>query len=211
MSQTQLTPQRIKALDSDGRFSSEWYKSIEDIYQFSGLAKTNFPLFQDLAVTSMSMTPDPANPPTLSSFIGSTKGYLFDPVSPQAMQYDLQLGHGFINDTDVRPFVQWAPSTGGSGSVSWIMEMTWAPIGSAFGVTSTFTFVSQASGMALTHQFVDTQTKLPGAGRKFSSFIKCFIARDSSSASDTYSDGAFLLSAGVHYLNSAHGTVRAWP
>lgn len=208
---TQLTPQDIKFLDENGRVAGDWYKFMEDMYQFSGLAKQNFPLFQDLAVTSLSMTPEPSSPPTLNGLSSPLKCYAFDASTPQAMHFQLFVGHGYVAGTDVRPFVQWAPSTGGTGNVRWELSLSWANIGDGFAPPQTFLLTSAAGGNAFVHNFVDTTARLSGGAKKFSSVILGTILRDAGNVADTYPDAAFLLSAGVHFMNSAHGTVKVWP
>lgn len=218
MSRAELPPKNIKLVDESGQMSSGWYKSIMDIYQFSGLAGANFPLYQDAVVSGISMRAGPTGQPVLEPISPRTMAMAFDPSTPQYLHFSVQMPHGYVPGTDLRPYVQWAPENAIAGNVVWSLDATWTNVNEIIGAETLFTGVSASSAAGKKLNYVELLGPSGNAIfngktspiKNFSSVLTCRIFRDSGNVNDTYTGKAFLLSCGFHFQNAAHGTVTTW-
>lgn len=216
-----LPRQDIKIINQDGTMNIEWYRAFQDIFQFSGLNKERFPLYEDAVVPAQQMTPvDIDNQPDFDVFIGSTRTFIFPDGANTALHFTINIPHGYVSQTNVRPFVQWSPMSATGGNVVWHLDWTWGSIDHIFTAQSTATCVSQTAtaldDFALFEDaFVPADTndrnEIFGTEQTYSGKFIGRISRQGTDGSDTYGGDVALLGCGVHFLNAAHGTTKIIP
>lgn len=219
MNRAELPPKNIALIDDSGRMSPEWYRAITDLYQFSGLAGANFPLYQDASVTAISMRGDATSAPAIEPITANTLAMAFGPSTAQYLHFSVHIGHGYVSGTNLRPYVQWAPENSSAGNVAWNLDVSWGNIYGAIPADSSWSAVSAAPVVAKKMVYAELvgpsgEKSITGKTtpiKEFSSILTCRVWRNSTAASDSYTGKAFLLSCGFHFLNAAHGTVVTWP
>lgn len=210
-------PQQFIPLSKDGKITDEWHRYFQDLHKFSGLDAEKFPLYQDCSISPLAMSVGPSDPATLVALSGGVLTYSFDPDALNQLYFSVQLPHGYLPDTKVLPFIQWCPSLSGVGNVVWGIEYTWAGIGFTVPAAATLTKTAASPETAMKHAYTELDEinpRVPSSNTKDKTISSCFFARiyrDGANSADNYKDPVFLLSAGIHYQNAAHGTVQPWP
>lgn len=210
-SPSQLPPQTMAWVDKAGNIASSVYRYLQDLHQYSGLAKLNFPLYDDLVVPATMMRADASSPPGFDAFQGNVRAFAFDAATDEYLHFIVQLPHGYIPGSDVQAYVQWAPSDTDAGTVRWVIDYTWASVDASFAAPTSIAIEDAGSGTAYQHQAASYGTDIAGDAQGVSSVIIGRVYRNAGHVNDTYAADAFLLSVGFHFVNAAHGTVQPWP
>lgn len=199
-----------RGFDPDGFITQPWYRALTDIYQHTGLAGAQFPMWNDVVIPSLSMRVPAANAPGLDTFQGGVLMPAFDAATDEELHFCVQFPHEYVGGTQWYPFVHWAASDAGAGTVKWVVEYTVAEVGGTFGTTASAALDSVAPGVAFEHAFTEGDA-VTVAALRFSSVLAGRIYRDADDAGDTYGSDAFLLSAGLHAMHGVPGTRRRTP
>lgn len=207
----------VLLVNDAGRITPQWYRALTDLYQASGLAGVEYPMWNDLVIPSLSMRVPAAGGPGLSTFQGGTVMPAFDAATSEELFFCIQFPHQYVGGTTLYPFVHWSPSDAAAGDVRWVLEYTIAQVGGDFATTSSATLDATASGVAFKHQFIEgaaiegrpDAASGPAKDLRFSAVLAGRIYRDAPAAEDTYGSDAFLLSAGLHAMHGVPGTHQA--
>ena len=195
----------VLLVGDNGRITPQWYRALTDIYQATGLAGREYPMWNDVVVPSLSMRVPASAAPGLDTFTGGILMPSFDATAAEELHFCVQLPHAYVGGTQWHPFVHWAPSDASAGDVVWTLEYTIASVGAPFGATATVVLTSTAPGVALQHTFLEGDAVTADALR-FSGIFAGRIYRDAPAGADTYAADAFLLSAGIHAMHGLPGT-----
>lgn len=204
---TGFVPPHVRIANKAGLMESDWYRFLQELYQWSGLAGPQFPLYAESIQLGHGLVADGVNPPTFGTFSGNIGAWSCPDGGTSRVHGCISVPRGYTSGTELVPFVRWAPAGAGSGDVIWEFEYSAADAGGAFPAATTLTITSSAAG-ALVHQHAagTAITGLePGALVAFS------VRRYGASVDDTYNDAAFLLGAGLILQASAHGTQAQEP
>jgi hypothetical protein len=171
----------------------------------------NATVWDDLRVASTSTKLAGSKDPGFAKFKDNGAGsqgvfvYWFDKASEEEVYFTVQFPHSWAG-TAVTPHVHWVPKTadaGGTLTVEWGLEYTWANIDGTYGDTSIVYAKSAASHTtAGKHEVTDFSAITPGSGTQdgISSMMICRLFRNATDATDdTYDDDAGLLEFDVHY------------
>ncbi|MDP2387133.1 MAG: hypothetical protein Q8M29_12225 [Bacteroidota bacterium] len=149
---------------------------------------------------------------TNSAQLGSLNGisgpqiwFFRDGSGVEAMSFTLQLPHDWKEGSTVYPHIHWTPKTSGSGNVQWNLDYSWADLDettpATFPAITTSSVVVNGPFTANKHLISPLTTNnvgIDGTGKHYSSVLICRIWRDSSLASDTYTNDAGGLSIDFH-------------
>lgn len=135
----------------------------------------------------------------------------------EAMSFQVQLPHTWVEGTTIYPHLHWTPRGNNvSGNVEWNLDYSWvnydASTVQVFPAVTTSTVVATpASGnFVQSGHYITSLTSgnsgIDGTGKKISSILICRIWRNSSNASDTYNDDAGVLFMDFHIQIDGYGS-----
>lgn len=171
--------------------------------------------WQDVRIAATAATAG-SNPPTWTQFTDDGAGsqgvfgYRFSQTVDEELYFVVQLPHGRVRNSELRPHVHWAPSTAAAGGVAWGLEYTLANVNGTFGNTTIIVATDTTDSTALKHHVVGFDA-ISGSGVKDSAMLVCRVFRDVSDAADTYGAGAFLLEIDFHVLMGQLGSDMEFP
>lgn len=195
--------------EEDGQIAKAWYLYFSELQNLSGASQENFPQYQELGIGGLSMEKH-SQPPTRSTFLGSTEAYKFAAGSDHQLLFQLSLPRGADEQKAIYPYVIWAPEDDTAGDVLWSFDYVWDSAGEASSTTSTAQIVASLPSSGREARKVVRSvgiTAIAGTGKLRSSAFTIHMQRKGTDALDTYAAGAFLMSAGVLYQNSLPGSV----
>lgn len=140
----------------------------------------------------------------------------FDPNIQQEVFFSVQLPHGWLEGTDLKPHVHWVPLDGdlGSTDVGWGLEYTWANVGEKFGDTTILYSTEFATPVIpeTDSHVVTSLGTMDGTGKKISSMIMCRAFRDAGAVgtTDDYTGEAGLLEIDFHYQKEGLGSDKEY-
>jgi len=154
---------------------------------------------------------------TIPGIPGPQLWYFRNGQSVEAMSFQVQLPHTWVEGTTIYPHIHWVPRGGNvSGNVEWNLDYSWVNYDPATiqvfpAATTTTVVASPASGNFIQngHYKIPLTTGnagINGAGKKISSVLICRIWRDSGNASDTYNEDAGLLFLDFHIQINSFGS-----
>jgi hypothetical protein len=163
-----------------------------------------------------------SNAPTFEKWYdnaaGTSRGvylYSFDnavEASEKEVFFTMQMPHAW-NGGNIQMHVHWVPnSTENSTDVIWGLEYVWKDIGEVYGdtttITSSTTLVPDDANITAGKHYISTFTAIaPGTTADgISSIFIGRLYRNSSNASDTYTDKVGLLSIDAHYQINSIGS-----
>ena len=131
----------------------------------------------------------------------------FAPGVIQEALLAMQLPHGYLAGSDLKPHIHWSPSDDNTGDVVWGVEYTFINASAVFPDTTSLEATDTCDG-GLKHQIVNLGT-IPGIGSSndTSSMLLARVYRKGDDANDTYSGAAALLEFDIHYQSNRAGTV----
>lgn len=137
--------------------------------------------------------------------------YAFDKNTEEEVYFELQLPHGRVPKSNLRPHVHWAPTSAAAGNVVFGLEYTAANVGDVFPDTTIITSeVDPAAGVAKTHQIAGFD-EINGVGVTDSAVFLCRVFRDATNADDTYGADVVILSLDFHVLMRGLGSDEEYP
>jgi hypothetical protein len=206
-----LVPRSAQLVDAQGRMTAEWWRFVQELYQWSGLAGTQFPLYDGASmVPAMLMLADAVAPPGLATVSGAIQARAFDAAASERLHFACHVPWGYGPGTELVPSVRWAPTTTNAGVAAWVLDYTLASLGDAFVAPSSAALPGTAGATALEHLSV-LGAAIDGAGVRPGAIVQCSIYRNGGDGADTYPDDALLLSAGFVLQNAAHGSQSQEP
>ncbi len=122
------------------------------------------------------------------------------------LHFSAEIPHTWLLESELRPHMHWAPSTGGSGNVIWGLEYTIAAVGASFGSTTTMTVIDAAEGVVKQHYAAFSAISMVGI-TGLDVILLGRIYRDTG-GSDTYGSDAFGLDIGFHHQDDAIGSAE---
>lgn len=143
--------------------------------------------------------------------------YFRDGQGVEAMSFQVQLPHSWVEGTTIYPHLHWTPrGSNVSGNVEWNLDYSWvnydATTIQAFPAATTTTVVaSPASGNFLQNgHYITALTAanagIDGTGKKISSILICRVWRNSSNGADTYNEDAGVLFMDFHIQIDGFGS-----
>lgn len=135
----------------------------------------------------------------------------------EAMSFQVQLPHTWVEGTTIYPHLHWTPRGNNvSGNVEWNLEYSWANYDATTvqvfpDITTNSVVASPASGNFVQngHYITALSTAnagIDGTGKKISSILICRLWRNSSTSGDTYNDDAGLLFLDFHIQIDGYGS-----
>ena len=200
---TALVSRNVELVDDAKRMAEAWYRFVQELYQWSGLAGSNFPLYVASMATATQMVLDPSDPPVWMPGPGNT--LVLDCAASVAsrVHFALPLPRGYTRGTALQPFIRIMRNSDAAGDSAWEFEHTIASVGDVFGPSSVVAIDDVGPHPEAEHLDVIGES-ISGAELEPGAILVCSVRRNG--AADTYADDVFLLGAGVYLQNSAHGT-----
>jgi hypothetical protein len=135
----------------------------------------------------------------------------------EAMSFQVQLPHTWVEGTTIYPHIHWIPrGSNVSGNVQWNLDYSWVNYDPATiqvfpAATTTAVVTSPASGNFIQNgHYISALTTgnvgIDGTGKKISSVLICRIWRDSGIASDTYNEDAGVMFLDFHIQINSFGS-----
>jgi hypothetical protein len=164
---------------------------------------------------------NPPGPTGAPTFDQTKLGWLFPHNSTTELGVIVQLPHGWVNGTELRPHVHWEKSTSAAGNVYWEIEYQWSKPNTAR--TTPVIVGNQVSVFSV--NVLDTQdltafTPIPGVGYVDSDTLIIKLRRVYNKELgpegeevdvDTYGAAARLLEFDIHYLSDDFGSTDEFP
>lgn len=169
--------------------------------------------WDDLRISATSATTGGALDPTFAQFrddgAGSTGVFTwqFPQNLDRELFFEAQMPHKWLEGSDIKPHVHWAPDTAGSGNVVWGLEYTVARAFTVFPITSTLSVTAAAPGVAYQHT-INGFGSISMVGNTISTMLLCRIYREGTNVADTYGSDASLLEVDFHYQLDTPGSVQ---
>lgn len=135
----------------------------------------------------------------------------------EAMSFQVQLPHTWVEGTTIYPHLHWTPrGSNVSGDVEWNLDYTWVNYDATTvqvfpAITTNSVVASPASGNFVQngHYITALSTAnagIDGTGKKISSILICRLWRNSSTTGDTYNDDAGVLFMDFHIQIDGFGS-----
>lgn len=137
-------------------------------------------------------------------------GWLFDASSTELVFVAAQLPHAWKAGSVLKPHVHWQKTTSASGTVLWLLEYKWSPIGdvmdTAFTELSSTTVSPPATdGDTANEHLVTGLGDLAATGKDISDMLMMKLSRVG--GSDTYGADARMLEFDIHYVRDSRGSI----
>jgi len=136
-----------------------------------------------------------------------TPGLLFSAGSDEIVHIIMQMPHSWLEGSEIRPHVHWAPTNTNTGSVVWQLEYQVVGIGDAIGSWSTLSVTDPADGTDGKHQLASF-SGISMTGHTLSTILLCRLSRLGTDGADTYNDDARLLEFDIHYQIDGLGSIQ---
>lgn len=147
-----------------------------------------------------------ASAPDLVAFgpSGNLKAYGFDGNATSEQLYgSFEIPHNYLENSNIRPHIHWAPSTAGSGTVKWYLEYSITYPNGSFLAPTTISLTQDAGGV-WKHSVAEFNGVFSAS--KIGSI--CMFRLYRNPADDTYTGDAILLSLGFHYQLDGNGSTN---
>lgn len=135
--------------------------------------------------------------------------WLFDGGGTEKLFFQVQIPHGWVSGTDLKPHIHWCKTSSAAGDVVWKMRYRHAAPGQTFSAWSALD--------TATHPVPDLDTEDHHALSAFSAvalrmnpsgMLLVELSRVGGDGSDTYGADAKLLEFDIHYLADSAGTTN---
>ncbi|MEQ1799098.1 MAG: hypothetical protein ABL872_14185 [Lacibacter sp.] len=154
---------------------------------------------------------------SIPGITGPQLWYFREGAGVEAMSFQVQLPHGWVEGTTIHPHLHWTPrGNNTSGNVEWNLDYSWVNYDpttpQVFPAATVSTVVaSPASGnFVQSAHYITALTAanagISGTGKKISSILICRIWRNSANAADTYAEDAGVLFLDFHIQVDAAGS-----
>lgn len=170
-----------------------------------GVRLVGIQAWEDLRVPVSTVVVNPVNSkPDWVAFVGNTRALGFDNAASEWVSFSAQMPHNYLQGSDIEAHLHWSATDGAAGGVRWVLDYTWANIGSPFGALASLAETSAAAS-ANTHTYCDLEW-LTGTGKTVSSVLMCRLWRDVAHTDDDYAADAALLEFDFHYRVDGFGS-----
>ncbi len=132
--------------------------------------------------------------------------YAYPANADKWLHFTVEIPHSWLLESELRPHMHWAPSTGAGGNVVWGLEYSLAALGASFGTTTIITITDAAEGALEQHYAAFSAISMVGI-TELDTILAGRIYRDTGGA-DTYGSDAFGLDVGFHYQIDSLGSAE---
>ncbi len=132
--------------------------------------------------------------------------YAYPANADKWLHFTVEIPHSWLLESELRPHMHWAPSTGGGGNVVWGIEYSFATVDGTFGATTTITVTDAAGGALKQHYAAFSAISMVGI-TGLDTILLGRIYRDTG-GSDTYGADAFGLDVGFHHQDDSIGSAE---
>lgn len=142
--------------------------------------------------------------PTFSAFAGGGYAYSFDPDTASEVHFTITLPPNWVTNSTIYPKIHWSTLDTGTANVVHGLEYTWANTNTAFSVSSTTIYATNAaSGVSRNHHLTTLPSMTNTNGQN--SVILCRLFRYANVAADDFSAVTYLLGIDFEYQTSGFG------
>jgi len=197
---TQQPPNNVDALPG---FLSQELERIEA--HLAQLDLSENPRWESLTIPAHTMKAGATAVPDFGVVTGVLQTYLFDSTAQESLHFSAVVPRGYREESNLKPYVNWCPTTTSSGSVKFELVYAWADTG------STLASLTLTAAQAVSLSYAPTATALgtiAGAGRHIGSVLIGRLSRLSSDVSDTYSYDVGVIALELRYERDADGSRR---
>jgi hypothetical protein len=174
------------------------------------LSQPLIPVWDDLRFPASAINPvGQASPPTLNVDNGLWE---FSATVVNTIAFQVQMPHGWVQYSSIKPHVHWRKKTQGAGTVVWKFEYEFINVGDTFTDSLTpdekYTTspLTADNGDALIH-LITPFTEIDMTGKRISTMALCRLSRVADDATnDTYAGVAQLLEFDIHYQVDSFGS-----
>ncbi len=154
--------------------------------------------------------PAPTASNAQSGFVYLFADYVLD-TDEQFLHFTMQMPHSWKEGTDIIPSIRFIYNSDQVGTcVRWRMEYSWANVGGNFPVsTHVYKLSDPSNNDSLKHQIVKFDP-IDGTGKEIGSILMCFLSRNSSYATDNYTDTAIFVAVTMDYQVDTSGSSNEW-
>jgi len=188
-----------------GMPSIEWYRFFLELYQHSGLALSEFKMWDELSIPGTGMSVGSGNVPTFTTMRSPVSAYSFSDSAREYLHGAVTMPGRYIDGTDLYAFIRWSPATTNTGDCKWSMYYSASEPEYGFPVPTNEPMLQAGAGVANGVQFFEGVTAIDGSALKSGDVIGFTVERDGAHVTDTMTGGAFMISAGFHYLAGVPG------
>jgi hypothetical protein len=169
--------------------------------------------WDDLKVSVQSLDDRGVHLPAWSELMdpGSGPGlytYWFDKSTEEELFFTVQMPHGWLEGSTIKPHVHWVGKTSGTvGNVEWALEFVWANVSDNFptSVTTNTGYTPISSYVKYKHMLTSLGD-IDATGKTLSSMLLCRVYRKAGSSNDTFTEDAGLLQIDFHYQIDSDGS-----
>jgi hypothetical protein len=174
----------------------------------------SYSYWNEISVPANGMGLLPGEEPLASNFQSGFAYFFADeaiPANEKYVHFTVTMPHDYKEGTNVIFNIRWAFRNDEVGTyVRWRLSTSWANIGDAFPVATNAWALSNPSNNDNSIYQRTAFAPTSGIGKEISSQILCYLQRNSSNASDNYTDVAVFLSVGVLYQQDEPGSINPW-
>lgn len=147
------------------------------------------------------------NTPALSGVAGTTSGvgnarlspvWEFDPDQNEGIVTTLMMPEHYIFGTDINVNVHWAPSTSGSGGVTWRLRWSVIDVGDLIDETTQTSDVTDTTNSTVDEHLITAHTGMDPQTSP-TEYIKVQVVRVGNDAEDDYADDARFIGLQVEF------------
>ena len=126
-------------------------------------------------------------------------GLGFSSTTEEEVSFSVQLPHGYVVGTNLRPHIHWMTPDANAGNVVWGFEYAVFNIGVANSGVSVNTTATDAAPASAWNEQVISFSEINGTDIVESTVIMCRLYRDATNGADTYGSDAVGMSFDIHY------------
>jgi len=174
-------------------------------------------LWASVSGNLVATTNQTANPPLFSRFVldalgtGGVFAWSFSANVVQELFFSVQIPNNYEEQSDVQPYVVYAPSTNSStGTVQWGFDYSWANLGTQFSTTTNLTStVANIAANSINTQVINNFPTISGGGQLIAGIMHCRLWRNVGATSgliNPYAGTLFLMGVGIQYRMQGTGS-----
>lgn len=171
--------------------------------------------WEDLTVPVTSLKDKGDKLPDWRAYKGQLNTFWFNQSIEQELFFTIQMPHGWLEGSNLKPHVHWVAESSGSGLVGWGLEYMWTNVGDTFPTSSTIIYgeaipagLGGDTSVIADKHYITPLTEISGAGKTLSSMLICRIFRDADGTGtiDSYNQEAGMLQFDFHYQRDSDGS-----
>lgn len=197
-----LPQMQNKPQTAQGQWTLEWRTFFQRLWETLGWS-TNVPVWDTLSVD-----PHAAKKTTSTASYGSFDLQSMPDTAINFLQAVIKLPNDFKPGTDLKPFMEWAPATGGTGNV--FLRFTAWLVSSGEVIASSYDEPATAAVPGMQDQL--TRTLFPSlSGAEKGDTLLLSVARTGTHVNDTYTGSIGIVTFGVQYQREGSGYEQEHP